>query len=28
MRELFTFQSQAKAYLQLLHTLRPAPVVA
>jgi glycosyltransferase involved in cell wall biosynthesis len=25
MRELFTFQSQAKAYLQLLHTLRPAP---
>jgi glycosyltransferase involved in cell wall biosynthesis len=26
MRELFTFDAQAKAYLQLLHTLRPTPV--
>jgi glycosyltransferase involved in cell wall biosynthesis len=26
MRELFTFESQAKAYLQLLHTLRPTPL--
>ena len=28
MRELFTFQAQAKAYLQLLHTLLPTLVVA
>jgi glycosyltransferase involved in cell wall biosynthesis len=27
MHELFTFQAQANAYLQLLHTLRPTPVV-
>ena len=26
MRDLFTFQAQAAAYLRLLHTLRPAPV--
>jgi len=25
MRELFTFQAQAAAYLRLLHTLRPTP---
>jgi glycosyltransferase involved in cell wall biosynthesis len=28
MRERFTFDAQAKAYLRLLHTLRPAPAVA
>jgi glycosyltransferase involved in cell wall biosynthesis len=27
MRRLFTFKAQAKAYLQLLHTLYPTPVV-
>lgn len=28
MHELFTFDAQAKAYLQLFHTLRPTPAVA